>query len=190
MTFAFIAVLGATTLLCAILIACAILDHADALREMGWQQIVAHARRIYLDEDTWRSVAEQIAADALSEPVEIAAFCGVSAGRASWLRFVLRDGRALVFATARRVPGCYGLGRRLTLKQHAQAIGELQALWTYFAHAIGQDGAIPRHAVWHVLPLQVPHFRQPQPVRMQLAAPLSSFPAIHSATRTGMEKLI
>jgi len=190
MTIASMTVLGAAALLCAILIACAILDHADALREMGWQQIATQARRIYLDEDTWRSVTEQIAADALSESVEIAAFCGVSAGRASWLRFVLRDGRALVFATARWVPGCYGRGRRLTLKQHTQAIGELHALWTYFAHAIGQDGAVPRHAAWHVLPLQVPQARQPRPVRMQLAAPLSSFPAFHSATRTGMEKLI
>ena len=164
--------LCAVILLAASLVACAVLDHADALRTLSWQRDVIAAARVYIDDGTWRGIAEQVAADVLGEPVDILAFSGMLAGRVSWLRFVLRDGRALVFATARRVPSCHGRGHRLTLKHHAHALGELQALWAYFGRELGQASAIPRHCQCYVLPLQAPQLKLLHPARIQLAAPL------------------
>lgn len=165
-------ILGGAILLAAALITCALLDHADVLRTLSWRRDVITAARVYIDDGAWRSIAEQVAADVLGEPVDILAFSGMAAGRVSWLRFVLRDGRALVFATARRVPGCHGRGHRLTLKHHAHALGELQALWAYFGRELGQASAIPRHCQWYVLPLQAPQLKLLHPARIQLAAPL------------------
>ena len=165
-------ILAIVILLGAGLVACAVLDHADVMRTLAWQQLMLTATRTYVDEGTWRSIAEQVAADALGESVNIVAFSSMSAGRGSWLRFVLRDGRALVFSTAPRVTNCQGRGRRLNLKQHAQAIGELQALWDYFGREAGHAGAIPRHSAWYVLPLQAPQYRLLHPARVQLAMPL------------------
>ena len=165
-------ILCGAILLAAAFITCVLLDHADVLRTLSWQRDMIAAARIYIDDGTWRGIAEQVAADALGEPVDIAAFSGIVAGRVSWLRFVLRDGRALVFATAKYVPDCYGQGRRLILKHHAHALGELQALWAYFGRELGQSSAIPRHSDWYVLPLQVPQLKLLHPARIQLAAPL------------------
>ena len=164
--------LCAVILLAASLVACAVLDHADALRTLSWQRDVIAAARVYIDDGIWRGIAEQVAADALGEPIDINAFSSMAAGRVSWLRFVLRDGRALVFATARRVPECHGRGRRLNLSRHACAIGELQALWAYFGRETGLPHAIPRHCTWYVLPLQSPQLRLLHPAHIQLAAPM------------------
>lgn len=164
--------LSIVILLGAGLVACAVLDHADVMRALASQQMLLTAARTYVDEGTWRNIAEQVAADALGEPVDIIAFSGMSVGRGSWLRFVLRDGRALVFATVSRVPECRGRGHRLNLKLHAQAIGELQALWAYFGREAGHARAIPRHSTWYVLPLQAPQYKLLHPARVQLAAPL------------------
>lgn len=165
-------ILAIVILLGAGLVACAVLDHADVMRTLAWQQMMLTATRINVDEGTWRGITEQVAADALGESVEIIAFSGMSVGRGSWLRFVLRNGRALVFATTPQVPECRGRGHRLYLKQHAQAIGELQALWAYFGREAGHAGAIPRHRTWYVLPLQAPQYKLLHPARVQLAASL------------------
>lgn len=137
-------------------LASAIQDHAQAVRE-------THRLRpapLPVTDSTWRIVVAQLAVDVLNEPFDVCSFSSMQVlnqGRwTAWIRFVLHDGRALVFATARVVPGCKGRGRRVNMQSHPQSSCELHQLWLYFMTMSGQAAPVSRDADWFVLPLQSP----------------------------------
>ena len=105
--------LGACILLGAAWVGMAIREYANTLRHLTQQATCDHAAHLALCDANWRWAVQRIAADVLGESVEVIAFSGMVQGRISEMRFVLRDGRALVFATHRRVASCCGWGRHL-----------------------------------------------------------------------------
>jgi heme exporter protein D len=163
--------LGACVLLGALCVVMAIRAHANTLRQLAQQAARDHAASMALCDANWRWVVQHIAVDALNESVEVIAFSGMVQGRTSELRFVLRDGRALVFATRRRITNCFGWGKPLHLRHHARAIGQLHAVWQYFGQSTGQGVPLPRHTRWFVMPLQ------PQQQRHLLRPPARNAPA-------------
>ena len=154
-----VAVLIVVGVLAAITISSAILEHAQVL----WDVHQLRLTPLPVTDATWHIVAAQLAADGLKEPVDICSFSSMQAlsqpHLIAWIRFVLRDGRVLVFATAHAVPGCKGRGHRIDTHNHPQATYEIQQLWMYFMLASGQAAPIPRDANWYVLPLQTPQDR-------------------------------
>jgi hypothetical protein len=146
--------LGTCILLGALLVAMAIHVHANMLRQLAQQAARDRTARMALCDANWRWAVQRIAADVLGESVEVIAFSGMVQGRISEMRFVLRDGRALVFATHRRVASCCGWGKSLRMQRHATVIGQLHAVWEYFAQTAGQAVPLPSRATWFVMPLQ------------------------------------
>ena len=153
------AVLIVVGVLAAITISSAILEHAQVL----WDVHQLRSTPLPVTDATWHIVAAQLAVDGLKEPVDICSFSSMQVlsqpRLIAWIRFVLRDGRVLVFATAQAVPGCKGRGYRIDTHNHPQAAYEIQQLWMYFMLASGQAAPIPRDANWYVLPLQTPQDR-------------------------------
>ena len=123
----------------------------------------SHSPVLSVNDATWPIIVAQLAADGLKEAVDICAFSSMQAltepGLVAWIRFVLSDGRVLVFATRCRVPGCKGRGRRFDTQRYPHMAYELQQVWMYFMAASGQAAPVPRDASWYVLPLQNPQER-------------------------------
>lgn len=170
--------LGVCILISATLVVMAIRAHANTLRQLAQQAARDQAARMALCDGNWRWAMQLIAADVLGESVEVVAFSGMVQGRISEMRFVLRDGRALVFATHRRVQSCCGWGKPLRMQRHASVIGQLHAVWEYFAQTAGQALPLPSNTTWFVLPLQA------QQQRHLLRPPARSAPLRH-ALRAG-----
>ena len=167
-------VLGGCILLSSAFVTLAIVIHANTLCQLAQVAAHDHAANTTLCDANWRWVVQHIAADALNESIdgiEVIAFSGMTQGRISEIRFVLRDGRALVFATQCRIVNCYGWGRRLRLQRHANAIGQLFAVWNYFAQITDQALPLPCGTAWFVMPLQA------QQQRHLLRPPARSVPA-------------
>ena len=154
-----LALLSVTVAISAITISSAIEGHMQALRDVHQ----SHSPVVPVNDATWPIIVAQLAADGLKEAVDICAFSSMQVltepGLVAWIRFVLRDGRVLVFATRCRVPGCKGRGRRFDTQRYPHMAYELQQVWMYFMAASGQAAPVPRDASWYVLPLQNPQER-------------------------------
>ena len=110
-----LALLSVTVAISAITISSAIEGHMQALRDVRQ----SHSPVVPVNDATWPIIVAQLAADGLKESVDICAFSSMQVltepGLVAWIRFVLSDGRVLVFATGRLVPGCKGRGRRFDM---------------------------------------------------------------------------
>lgn len=145
------------------LIASAIVIHTLTVRTVARDEVRRISAATPIDETNWCWLVEQIAADVLGESVCVMAFSGMLDGQRATMRFVLRDGRTLMFSRTRRLRGCRGLGRRVV---RAQTQGLMHALWDYFARSTDLALPVPSNAQWFVQPLQ------PQQQRHLLIAPI------------------
>lgn len=155
--------LGLLVLMGLYLIALAILLHTLAVRNLARDEVRRLATMTPIDNTNWRWLVEQIAADALGKSVCVMDFSGMLDGPHATLRFVLCDGRTLLFSRTRLLRSCRGLGRRVV---RAQTLGLLQALWDYFARSTELALPVPSHTQWFIQPLQ------PQQQRHLLSAPI------------------
>lgn len=149
-------ILGLSGLLAALVVASAIADHTQALRDVAEQDALQQAAEWVVTDENWQATVEQILADLVGEPVYINSFTAMSGGPVAWIRFMGRDSRAWVFATQPRVPDCRGKGMRIRFDISRRAAGELRAIWSFFQKQSQQAAPLPRNTQWYLLPAQTP----------------------------------
>ncbi|NJM40611.1 MAG: hypothetical protein HC853_07490 [Anaerolineae bacterium] len=165
-------------LIAALILSSAISDHTKTMRTIANRSVVEQTADMYVSDENWKQIIEQVAADALRQPIDIISFSAMDAGPTSWIRFVIRDSRAIVFATGRRVKGCKGWGRQISDENFPRAAGEMRAIWNYFLKNSGQAAPLPRDSEWFVLPLQLQQDKPLHRIRIQRALPALSLVAL------------
>jgi hypothetical protein len=148
-----IAILVAT-----LLVSCAIAQHGHVIHHIAGDQIFEAAASRRIDSESWQGVIEQIASDALRQPMRVASFASLAMDRTPCIRFVLHDGRLLEFKAERSI---FSERHVFSPVKSPHICGELHAVCTYFAQRSVCDGAVPRNLCWQMRVVEPASMRLP-----------------------------